>query len=77
MSLRTLRAASDQRLIGSTHSCNVSAVLAPIAPPAVVSSVNEIIQDRLDQKYAQEQEQAQLRKKQALLMQKQTLLKQA
>ena len=44
---------------------------------SVVSSVNEIIQDRLDQKYAQEQEQAQLRKKQALLMQKQTLLKQA
>lgn len=44
---------------------------------SVVSSVNEIIQDRLDQKYAQEQEQAQLRKKQALLMQKQALLKQA
>ncbi len=44
---------------------------------SIVSSVNELIQDRLDQKYAQEQEQAQLRKKQALLMQKQALLKQA
>ena len=41
---------------------------------SVVASVNELIQDRL---YAQEQEQAQLRKKQALLMQKQALLKQA
>ena len=41
---------------------------------SVVSSVNELIQDRLDQKFAQEQ--AQL-KKQALLKQKQDLLKQA
>lgn len=44
---------------------------------SVVASVNELIQDKLDQKYAQEQEQAQLKKKQALLMQKQALLKQA
>lgn len=45
-----------------------------ISIKSIVSSVNELIQDRLDQKYAQEQE---LRKKQALLKQKQELLKQA